>query len=393
MTCFEDYHHLRDTLTSRFAEGEYMHKINAAFDKYRKLLGKRGNNRNASIVEEAAERGDRQKKEGIDWGSSIFVDYLFFLFEYFVPRAPFENGSDRGKTAQAFGRQLGRDMVIEYMLSVCTGVVFCSKKVSSHWQQVRRKLGGATAGHPDQQSPEYLSITYGFEGDFPGDENPMVDELEWITASYQERQRSVKKTKREAADAGVPLVLPPILAVILEHVANASLIDWAKLESCFLFSHWPVPEGLHARWVLEQDIAHEKARRIVSEKRRQNRDKAEGTISSTSASASIRSSSRSRRKYNKPKRVRSEDYAELVIDAPATLDNNVPSSVEVKTLRVSSTEPSDHSSPRPERTEVGEAAKLFLRIQGSVSEPVPSMSKPRPGHSTLHHARRFSNSK
>jgi uncharacterized membrane protein YgcG len=84
MTCFEDYHHLRDILTSRFAEGEYMHKINAAFDKYRKLLGKRGNNRNASIVEKAAERGDCQKKEGLDWGSSIFVDYLFFLCKYAV---------------------------------------------------------------------------------------------------------------------------------------------------------------------------------------------------------------------------------------------------------------------------------------------------------------------
>jgi hypothetical protein len=52
------------------------------------------------------------------------------------------------------------------------------------------KIGGRTKGTP---ALEYLSITYGFEGDFPGDENPMVDELEWMTASYQERHRSVKQ--------------------------------------------------------------------------------------------------------------------------------------------------------------------------------------------------------
>lgn len=83
MTCFDDYQHLRVTLTKYFGmDGEYMHKIHAAFDKYRQLVGKRGNNRNASTGEKASESGDRKKREGIDWGSSIFVDYLFFLCEY-----------------------------------------------------------------------------------------------------------------------------------------------------------------------------------------------------------------------------------------------------------------------------------------------------------------------
>ena len=259
-------------------------------------------------------------------------------------------------------------MVIEYLLSICTGVVFCNKKVSSHWQQVRRKLGGATTSHPDQGSPEYLSITHGFEGDFPGDENPMVDELEWMSASYKERHGPVKKTKEEAADTGVPLVLPPILAVILEPFADASFIDWERFEAPFLFSHWPVPEGLHARWALEQEAAHDRAKTNAKDKKRQEQPETKGGLSSTTTTGAPGSGLLSKGDGVKPMSEEDNVIDELSLDARKTA-NNASSPVIPKPVRVASTEPSEHGSVRSDRVEVEEAADLLLRFHGSSSQP------------------------
>lgn len=283
-------------------------------------------------------------------------------------------------------------MVIEYLLSICTGVVFCNKKVSSHWQQVRRKLGGAITNHDDRGSPEYLSITHGFEGDFPGDENPMVDELEWMSASYKERHRAVKKTKEEAADTGVPLVLPPILAVILEPFANASLIDWERFEVPFLFSYWPVPEGLHARWLLEQGAAHQRAKTNAEDKKRQEQPETQGGLSSATTFAARRSGISSKGDGEKPMPDEDNVTDNLVLDT-TTATNNTPSPVEPKPLRVASTEPSEPGSVRSDRVEVEEAANLLLHFYGSSSRPASALGEAGPGPTSFSYARRLTNPK
>lgn len=169
---------------------------------------------------------------------------------YFVPReACF--GSKTGP-AQAFGCPggLSRDRVIEYLLSICTGVIFDDKTVSSHAQNIRTKLGGKNDNDPRKQTPEYLSVAtnHGFAGDFPAHANPMVEQLDWMERYY----RSSTNTNAEQ-DMRCPLILPPVLAAILEPAASTAEIDLNRMRSCFDFSQWSLPEGLKEHWRKDYD--------------------------------------------------------------------------------------------------------------------------------------------
>jgi hypothetical protein len=79
LTCFNDYQHLRHQLEEHYPD--HMVKINAAFDKYRQPTnGDQGDNeKSASSQVEKEKSIDHDEKEALEWQSSIFADYLFFL--------------------------------------------------------------------------------------------------------------------------------------------------------------------------------------------------------------------------------------------------------------------------------------------------------------------------
>jgi hypothetical protein len=216
-TCFTGYEELRDFLTRTFRneQGSYLDKINAAFDKYCALVPHEDNG-----FDDYNKKPDQSESDdkALSWSSSMFVDYLCFLCKftawwrcgsvclscylfivnYFIPRPPF--GHETG-SAEAFNLEGGRsrDRVIEYLLSVCTGVIFRKKSVSSHSQTVRNLVGGTKANDPGRLSPEYqsLALDKGFTHDFPGTANPMMEDLEWMARFYR-----VKKTAKGSDSQG-----------------------------------------------------------------------------------------------------------------------------------------------------------------------------------------------
>jgi hypothetical protein len=82
LTCFDDYQHLRHQLEEHYPD--HMVKINAAFDKYRKkpTNAVRGDNEKAASSQAEKEKSidhDEKENKALEWQSSIFADYLFFL--------------------------------------------------------------------------------------------------------------------------------------------------------------------------------------------------------------------------------------------------------------------------------------------------------------------------
>jgi hypothetical protein len=79
LTCFDDYQHLRHQLEEHYPD--HMVKINAAFDKYRQTTNadQGDNEKSASSQAEKEKSIDHDEKEALEWQSSIFADYLFFL--------------------------------------------------------------------------------------------------------------------------------------------------------------------------------------------------------------------------------------------------------------------------------------------------------------------------
>ncbi|KAJ9097516.1 hypothetical protein QFC20_006173 [Naganishia adeliensis] len=177
-TCFTGYKELREVLTATFgnAEGSYLVKINKTFDTYCELSGNHQGRKKSKEIKP----NDSNDKQELDWSSSTFVDYLCFLLSYFVPRKAF--GIAKTTSAQAFGREVSRDKLIEYLLPLCTGVIFSRKTVSSHCQNVRISFGQRRTDIPP--SAVLLSMQHGFEGDFPGESNPMGVDVEWMHNFY-----------------------------------------------------------------------------------------------------------------------------------------------------------------------------------------------------------------
>lgn len=144
-------------------------------------------------------------------------------------------GSSGTGNAQAFGQEVSRDKVIEYLLSLCTGVVFSRKTFTSHYQNVRNTLGFQDSGPP---SAYLRSLMEGFEVEFPKEQNPMTAELDYITSFYTRKSRNGR----------CPLILPPVLAVILEPVPSELDIDWNRMQSCFIFSEGTVQPVVTQHW-------------------------------------------------------------------------------------------------------------------------------------------------
>jgi hypothetical protein len=141
-------------------------------------------------------------------------------------------------------------------MSTCTGVIFDEKSVSSHAQQIRIKLGGRFANNPRRKTPEYLSVDtdHGFAGDFPGDANPMSEQLQWTKRYYKFSTNTNAKENMRC-----PLILPPVLAAILEPAASSSDIDLNRMRSSFNFAQWSLPADLQAHWQEEKRKKDEKA--------------------------------------------------------------------------------------------------------------------------------------
>lgn len=207
---------------------------------------------------------------------SVCLSCYLFIVNYFIPRPPF--GHETG-SAEAFNLEGGRsrDRVIEYLLSVCTGVIFRKKSVSSHSQTVRNLVGGTKANDPRRLSPEYqsLALDKGFTHDFPGTANPMMEDFEWMARFYR-----VKKTAKGCDSQGrCPLILPPVIAAILDPATSVSTIDLKRLGRSFDFSRWLLPEGLQSWWQKEQ--AEKKGKKLAKDQEQMLREGAELEIAPT----------------------------------------------------------------------------------------------------------------
>ncbi|KAJ9097517.1 hypothetical protein QFC20_006174 [Naganishia adeliensis] len=284
-TCFTGYKELREFLTSTFRNDQisYLDKINSAFDEYCAIVRHEDNSvdgQDKNMTDGKPNSKEPSKKDGLSWSSSKFVDYLCFLFNYFILRAAF--GHDTGST-EVFDLKGGRsrDRVIEYLLSICTGVIFRKKSVSSHCQTVRNLVGGTEDTDSRRLTPEYqsLAIDKGFTHDFPGAENPMMEDLEWMSRFYRVR----KTAKGEDSEGRCPLILPPVIAAILDPATSASDIDLKRLRRSFDFSTWRLPEGLQRWWQKEQD--EKAALKLAKEEEKRLREAAKLDGATTSSTA------------------------------------------------------------------------------------------------------------
>lgn len=211
---------------------------------------------------------------------SVCSSCNLFIVNYFIPRAAF--GHDTGST-EVFDLKGGRsrDRVIEYLLSICTGVIFRKKSVSSHCQTVRNLVGGTEDADPRRLTREYqsLAIDKGFTHDFPGAENPMMEDLEWMPRFYRVR----KTAKGKDSEGRCPLILPPVIAAILDPATSASDIDLKRLRRSFDFSTWRLPEGLQRWWQKEQD--EKAALKLAKEEEKRLREAAKLDGATTSDTA------------------------------------------------------------------------------------------------------------
>lgn len=178
-----------------------------------------------------------------------------------------------------------RDDTIEYLLSLCTGVVFRKKSISSHGQTSRNRIGGATEIDPRRECPEYLSMARGFEHDFPGRIDPWKGEETSIQNFCNERE-TLTLVERDAIgiNAGRLLALPSVLAVILKTVARPSKIEWSLTHNSFIFSDWLVPKGFTNRWDVRETKKDAAAQESVKvEVKARSQTKADKIVSSSKA--------------------------------------------------------------------------------------------------------------
>lgn len=257
--------------------------------------------------------------------------------------------------------KLGRDGTIEYLLSVCTGVVFCRKKVSSHSQQVRIKLG------EKDKTAEWFSFRHGFEKDFPEEENSFGDELAWMEKFTKERLAKQKKTQAEALDANCPLVLPPMLAVILQPGQDGSKINWGSMNEPYLFSKWTIPDGLLQRYLIEQQAFNLQAKTGAAKRKGKQPQTSSVTPTATSLDNILEGPSLSQKgKGKKPVRPQGNKVSPQPFNRSSTSGSIVASPVEpVREVRSSSLSSSGGSSTREDLEAALTLHDMWLASGGS----------------------------
>lgn len=81
-------------------------------------------------------------------------------------------------------------------------------------------------------------MKHGFEGDFPDMTNPMGADLAWM-----HNYATLGGTRERC-----PLILPPVLAVILEPARSVNDVNWKRMRSSFVFSTGNIPAIIPKHW-------------------------------------------------------------------------------------------------------------------------------------------------
>lgn len=226
----------------------------------------------------------------------------------------------------------------------------------------------------------------------------MVDEMGWMVRCFEERHSRLPRNKQEAAETVCPLILPPILAVILEPIKDASLIDWSRTYFAFVFSHWTVPEGLHARYIQEQRASDARAKAAAEARKNKKEGNAVESSNTTllgqhqDVQERIDSlkSPEDRSKGKDP--MRQQDLHDGFNHPSSTSPSGNPttSSVDLDSQLAMSSGSSQVDGPAAETAQVQNAASLLMEIFGSPTLPRPVMGAAGPGPSSLaFHSLRF----